>query len=779
MIMHCKNLYKNKSSTQLVLLTATAILFTSPLPVYSQGILEEVVVTARKREESLQDVPISVQALSGEFIQEQGIMDVQALAPYTPNFTYATATGASDILVMRGMGTIGSGVHFEPAVGQVLNGYFSTRSRLGRTALIDLAQIEVLKGPQGAIVGKNTSLGALNIRSNRPTEEFEAKLSTGYNFDHSEGYEVEGIVSGPLTDRIRARAVVNYRDIDGWIQNRNLNSDIQERTDLTTRLMLAMDITEDLSAELMWQRNDLDREGKGREPYICFNPAVSAAQGADCSLNASNQNGNIRRGVEVGEPYTTEGNIYGLTFNWDFEDFTITSLSSFTEYEITDLFDADQRPIERVSIDNFEEYSQFTQEIRLTSTGDNLIDYTLGFMYFTGEMDFKQNTNVAPANTMRHESAGSETDSIAAFGQLDWHINDAFSLTFGGRLTHEDREGQKRQIQSLIYSAIFEGTPIENPVRCVGTGLLGCTNGNDGNGINGAPILGEISKTNFSYNVSLTWNYNDTSMFYATHATGFKSGGFDLRGLGNPARFIFDEEESTNYEIGGKHTFLDGSLRFNWTAYIMEVDGLQLSTNDPVNVQQIVGQADAESSGVEFDILWAATEALNVSVTGSYLDTEYDRFFGACFSTQTVAQGCGVDTNDDGILETVQDQAGQDLAYAPDLTLVLGGDYTWQVGDNMDLKASIKWIYEGERFQQVDNSPFAVQESTNRLDASLVLSGSHGSNPWTVALIGRNLSDEIVNQFSSGSTLAGGGSNVLFTTTEELRVISLKASYGW
>ena len=122
--------------------------------------------------------------------------------------------------------------------------------------------------------------------------------------------------------------------------------------------------------------------------------------------------------------------------------------------------------------------------------------------------------------------------------------------------------------------------------------------------------------------------------FYFTHATGFKSGGFDLRGAGNPANFIFDEEESTNYEIGGKHTFLDGTLRFNWTVYRTEVEDLQVSANDPVLIQQIVAAADATSDGVEFDLLWAATDALTLSLVGAYTDATYDSFTGSCYLSQ-------------------------------------------------------------------------------------------------------------------------------------------------
>ena len=425
-------------------LLSLTVLLTTPIPALAQ--IEEVVVTARKRAESLQDVPISVQTFEGEYIEQQGLFDIGSLAPYTPNFQYSQAPGASDLLIMRGLGTYGSGVHFEPSIGQVFNGYFSTRSRMSRTALIDVAQVEVLKGPQGAIIGKNTSLGAINITSNKPTDEFEAKLAAQYNIGSSGGYEVQGIVSGPLTDRIRGRLVVDRRDIDGWVDNRwtGEKDSAEAREDLTVRVMLDVDITDNFIGEFLYQYNDLDRYGGTREVTHCFVPAANAAQGFDCKLNASNQNGNIRQGVDLGEHYTTDANIVGATFTWDLGDYEVKSLTNYTEYEIGNNFSGDLLATERASIDNFEDYEQVYQELRINSTWDKDWYFTLGFSYLWSDMLFLNNFEWAiPFNFNRHEEANADTDSWALFGQVDWDITEQFTLTFGGRYTDESRDGSK------------------------------------------------------------------------------------------------------------------------------------------------------------------------------------------------------------------------------------------------------------------------------------------------------------------------------------------------
>jgi iron complex outermembrane receptor protein len=758
------------------------------------NVLEEVIVTARKREESLQDIPISVQAFSGNVIAEQGIVALQDLAPYTPSFSYAQAAGASDLYFMRGIGTFGSGIHFEPGVGQVFNGFFSTRGRLGRSALVDVAQVEVLKGPQGAIIGKNTSLGAINITTNKPTEDFEALFAAQYNFEASEGYEVDAVVSGPFSDRVRGRVAINYRDVDGWVKNKPTGNTLPQSKDLTARFMLDVDVTESFTAEFMYQRTDIDREGKARVPAGCQEYAPPAgpphsiaratANGFNCFLTDSNSTQDLRRDSAGGEvfnskePFTLENDFLGMTLVWEMEAFEITSLTGYFSYDITDMFSGDQTDRERVSIQNTESYDQFYQELRINSTTAGDIDYTAGLMYFDGDMDGTQSFHAvagaiggpsAPA-LARHEFYQSQTESLAAFAEIDWHLGDKFTLTLGGRYTDEDRDGAKAQIPGQIYS-----DPSEADVSlCFKAGPLSpCTLGDDGI-TPGAPITGSISDQDFSYNVSLSYAANDSSNFYATYATGFKSGGFDLRGAGNPDKFIFGPEESFNFEVGGKHTLAGGSVRFNWAIFHTEVDDLQTAANDPVIIQQIVAQGDVTSEGVEVDFLWAATDRLRLSFIATWLDAEYDRFIGSCYLSQVeTGTGCLNVEIVAGQRTGVQDLEGEQLVFAPDFQSVLGGDYTLPVGDNKDLIFSAKWIHVGKHFTTIERDPLGIQDATDRFDVTIALYAER----WSLALVGRNLTDEVIQTFGNASTLSGTA--VLATNIEETRAVALRATYNW
>jgi outer membrane receptor protein involved in Fe transport len=758
-------------------------------------VIEEILVTARKREESLQDVPISVQAFSGEEITQQGIVDIQMLAPYTPSFAYTPAAGASDLYFMRGLGTYGSGVHFEPGVGQVFNGYFSTRGRLGRSALIDVAQVEFLKGPQGAIIGKNTSLGAINITTNKPTEEFEGLVGVQYNIEGSEGYEIDGVLSGPFSDAVRGRAAINYRDVDGWVQNTSFNEDIQQQKDLTARLMLDIDFTESFGAELMYQRTDYDREGKARMPGGCLEYAPPAGPphsipraeslGFNCTLTDSNHTLDLMRDSDGGtllnsrEPFTIENDFFGATLMWDLENFEIQSLSSYFSYDITDRFSGDQRDVERVSIENAETYDQFYQELRISSTSDGGTQYTAGLMYFDGEMDMTQTFHavggaVGPPISQpisRHEFASSQTESFAVFGQVDWQMSDTFTLTLGGRYTDEDRSGEKAQRPGVIYSRPneFDLSLCNIPTQP----LSACTMGDDGTTLGGF-ITGSINDTDFSYNVSLRWALGDSSNLYFTHATGFKSGGFDLRGAGDPSKFIFFPEESANYEIGGKHLLADGSVRFNWAIFHTEVDDLQGAANDPVIIQQIVAQGDVTSDGLELDLAWAVSDNFTFTFVGTYLDATYDDFESSCYLSQVEnGTGCMNIGISQGQRAGTQQLAGQQMIYAPDWSHVLGADWNIPIGSDKDLSLSAKWINSSEYYTSIERDPSGLQPSTDRIDATIAFSGES----WSLALVGRNLTDELVRVFGNSSTLSGVA--IYTTNIEQTRSISLRATFNW
>jgi iron complex outermembrane receptor protein len=508
----------------------------------------------------------------------------------------------------------------------------------------------------------------------------------------------------------------------------------------------------------------------------------ATGNGFNCFLDDSSATVDLRRDsdggavFDSGEPFSIENDFFGLTLAWEMDGFDITSLTSYFDYQINDMFSGDQTPRERVSIQNAESYDQWYQEIRINSTNSEDFDYTVGVMYFDGNMDGTQSFHAvagaiggpsAPA-LARHEFYSSETESYAAFAEVDFHLSDAATLTMGGRFTDEDRAGQKAQRPGAVYS---DPSQADTSLCFIRGPLSPCTRGDDGM-TPGAPITGEISEKDFSYNVSLSYAANENSNFYVTFATGFKSGGFDLRGAGNPAKFIFGNEDSTNFEIGGKHTLADGSVRLNWAIFHTKVNDLQAAANDPVIISQIVAQGDATSEGVEVDLLWAVNENFRLSAVATYLDAQYDSFLASCYLGQPeTGTGCMNVTIAAGSRTGVQELGGRQMVFAPDWNYVLGAEYSMPVGGNREVSLSAKWIHMGSHFTSIEMDPLGFQDSTDRLDVTLALY----DQDWSVALVGRNLTDELVHTFTNATTLSGTA--IAATNIEETRAIALRATY--
>lgn len=763
-------------------------------PSVSHAVLEEVVVTARKKVESLQEVPISVQAVTGEFITEQGIFDVQAMTLYTPNLNYATANGANDLLMSRGVGTIGAGVHFEPSVGQVFDGNFISRSRMGRSAFVDLAQVEVLKGPQGAIIGKNTSLGAILVTPRKPTEETEVKLTLGYSFENEEGYDAEAVVSGALSDSVRGRVVYQRKDQEGWTNNLSTDLTAPDRESDTFRGILSFDLTERLTGEVLYQYSEQERIGKYLDVIYCDGgasvEAEFAAGGVNCGRDASfsgvqsDNNGN-----PIDELFTAETDIASLRLDYEFTNgLVLTSQTAVTGYDVFDSFTFALSDNPNLGLWNDENYDQFSQEFRLSGQADRL-NWVAGLYYLENELDFSQQVyaEVGPFNGFTQSRiARSETETTAVFGQVEWDATDDWTLTAGVRYTNEERDGFWTRFGTTDFeSTDFAPASLSRADSC-GRGLLtSTTQGNvdlgiDCNGVALTAFEDSFSDQNISFNLSAARQLN-SGIVYVSYATGFKSGGFDFGGAPNPANFLFDEEETSNLELGGKHEFGD-NIRFNWTLFRMEVDGLQLSSLLPsapgtTPVQGING-ADVTAQGVELELTWAVNDALTANWAVGYSDATFDSLFGTCPPVD-IEGVCGVDLNGDGIEEAAQDQSGQSVPHAPDLSSVFSLDHVAAVGQGLELKSSFRWVYTGDYSTQIENSPLAEQESTNKIDLSVSLSGGK----WMLALVGKNLTDELTYQFSSWGTNAAqavgvtGTPQTLQAYPEQGRTFAIRLTY--
>lgn len=719
--------------------------------------LEEITVTARKREESLLDVPVSIAVVTGESLRNGAVERLEALAPTIPNFHFAEAVSGNDQIFMRG---VGSGVNsgFENSVGQVIDGLFIGRSRFGRALFMDVAQVEILKGPQGALIGKNTTAGAVNIRTARPTETFEGFLSSGWQFEGDKGYTVEGAVSGPFSDRVRARLAFRREEKDGYVYNVVRKRKEMERDSVDVRGTIVFAVNEDLEAMLLLQHGDQTRVGRAREVLSCSAGlrTALAITGEDCLFNLTNSAVNLRNGVEEPAYTNTKGDLANLTLNLQTSLGTLTSVSGYVQYDTRDGWDGDLIAYEGSSIDLNESFEQLSQEIRLVSNTEGPIDYIVGGYYQKADQDnqFKISANFAgpaPLPTLpaafratNNRISAQTSKSTALFGQLTWKLADQWDLTGGVRYTMEDKDGRHREFPTVLYTDTPRAAPAGGPAA------------------NTHDIAASRSEKQFTPNAILQWRPRDGAMAYFSVARGFKGGGFDHT-LSAPQalalqRYQFADEQVIAYELGAKIAFPAQRLQFTAAVFRSDFDDLQVSSLLPDaagTIFKVGNAASARSEGVEFEGRWAPVQRLRLSANVGYLRARYTEFRDApCYTLQTAAQGC---------VNTVQNLSGKPLQFSPKIKGSVDVQYRVPLSSGVDMTLSTRAYYSDRYAMTIDLDPLSFQESYTKYDATIAVEGGEGR--WRIGLIGQNLGNKLTSNF--GNT--GPGDRSVFRFAEPPR----------
>lgn len=706
--------------------------------------LEEIVVTARKREESLQDVPIAVTVVSGDILREENIRKLEDLAPTLPNFFHAESVSGNDQIAVRG---IASGVNFgfENSVGQVFDGVFFGRARFGRSLFMDLERVEILKGPQGALIGKNTTAGAISLTSAKPTDTLQGYIAPAWDFEGDEGWAIEGALSGPLAgETLTGRLSFRVEERDGWLRNLTRNTNESQREEQSIRAQLNWNISENFSASLLYQYSNQEREGRNNEPGACLPPhaAQVATLGDDCTFNYTNSRILLVNGEELQSQTDTEPQLGILTLDWDTDNGTFTSVTALSEYEMTDYLDNDGLSPEGNSIKLSEKFEQFSQEFRFASTGDNIIDYTFGAYYqdidrsTRFQLDFNAMgpapaiPNFPPFARARNNRFTDEvSEAYAIFGEVSWNISDQWRLLAGLRYTDEEKTARSWEFPTVVY------TDIPRPPAPFGPGR------------NVHDVVDTRSESHTTPSLTLQWFPNDDTMLYGKVQTGFKGGGFDAQFSGNRSQaesdLEFEDVEVTAYEVGGKFTFPDSRVRLNIAAFRSEFKDLQVSTllEGSGTVFRVGNAASATTQGIEADITWVPVDGLNLTILAAYLDAKYDDYPDApCYSLQTPATGCVDDS---------QNLSGKTLQYAPEWAFNFQGRYTWALTSELEMTFFGRAYFNDDTALALNMDPRTFQDAYWRFDASIEVADVNGR--WRVSLVGRNLSDELTANWKNAS----------------------------
>ncbi len=773
-----------KKSAMTAVIAASAMLTAT-----AQAQLEEVLVTAQKRSQSLQDVPMAVSALTGADLNAAGVQTVEDLSRLVPSLeVQSTTSSTSANFRIRRVGNLGNIPDFEPAVGVFLDGAFRSRSIFGMGELFDVERVEILRGPQSTLYGKNVTAGVIAIHTASPSEEFEWRGElTGGNMEGANDaalYNFKGGISGPLTDNLGGSLGGSYAYHDETQDQAVAGaSDANDLERYSVRGQLQWDPTDNVSLRgilgtLQQEDNNSYSNDYYYDPegYIAgfVLPTFQEAGISDiCTDNDSRNRTGCNRKTIQSDVYANEATLlanYALDNGW-----VIDSITSYDDYK----FEGTQNDVAQVmapvlKYQDTQEGEAWQQELRLTSAGGETVDWMGGLFYY--HSDFKRGDGgdramfiydslsddpvvsavnqavleapipipFATQGQIGYLDGGQKTDYYAIYGQATWNVTDKFSVTAGARWQREEKDAHVLQ-------------SVNDPSPSI---------------ISLALTPPEISSDNLDRDADeVTWSVSpqyfltDATMVYLTVAHGFKSGGFNT-GFGEVtiADREFDDEDIMHYEAGVKTDLLDGNMRLAASTFYTEYQDYQDAAF--VGGQFTVGNAEkVELKGVELEGTALLTDKLTADLAVSYADLEYDKnTSGQCYPGRVP---------DSPTNPGACDLSGEHPINAPEWKSHLGLTYAQPVSWG-DAYARIDWSWTDEYNTSFSADPRLKQDSYSWVNARI---GTHWNNLEFVVW-GDNLTDEDVATVDAVANIyAGDNSYQSFLMPPRSYGLTMRANY--
>jgi outer membrane receptor protein involved in Fe transport len=715
------------NSKKIINMALTAIILISSPFAYTQT-LEEVIVTAQIREQSLQDVPISVSAIDGEVIEDRSVDNLQSLSASIPNFM-VVETQIDTSISIRGVRS-GANKGFEQSVPMNFDGVTYPRSQLARTPLVDLERVEVLRGPQPTLFGKNAIGGAVSVTSAKPTEEFEGKFSTSFESEHDESQSLV-VLSGPLSDDLLGRLTVSTREMDGWITNQRMKRVEPQRDETYIRGQLAWTDSNDIDYNLKVETADFDSVGYAMEALapqdgygLVFAGPIAVETNEDW----------VRSSGETFSQNTMDNFVFTSNIPLD-NGGTLTSITSMVEYDSYEVLDIDYVALEILDGTNqTEKYEQTSQEIRYTSPGGEDLDYIVGAYFQSADVDVTDyvplGSFLALAGPPVSMLVGTNWDRLykqssemySVFGQADINLEGNWRLTVGARYSNEDKDGSRNLTLDGTGTALA-GSPMLN-VLWAAVLNVGPHN-----------IASSRSESSFDPMVRLSYDLSDNAQMYVSYTEGSKAGGFDIRGNSIPGTPLvssaggweFEEEKATNIEWGYK--MKSDRASFDFTYFTTEYEDLQTSVFDGVLGFKVGNASAAELDGFEMQGRYLIAEGLEFYGSLASLNYEFTDWKNSQCAYGEVA------TN--GIY---CDRSGASVILAPEDTANAGFAYETVLSNNWVLDANLNVDYSSEYFVTTNLDKNIKENGYSKV--GLVLGLESSDRKWRLSLIGDNLTDE-------------------------------------
>lgn len=723
----------------------------------SYGIIDEIIVTARKKAERLIDVPVAVSAISPLTLERYATNTFAAISEQVPQLIIGeVTTQVGGSINLRGVGAGQSNPATDNPVSINVDGIQVSQGNILQLGQYDVERVEVLRGPQTLFFGKNSPAGVISLVSKDPGEEFEAQVRAGYEAMAKQKF-VEGIVSGPLGGGFGARLVGYFSDQDGWFQNTVTEipgvsfppavDTGPSQSEIFLRGTLTYASPDgDFNARLKINYGEVDRDNgitaiAQRSACALGTPQLAAAV-TDCTLDRFYANTNLSPSLAAATPGFGDGVAFFKTnqtlvsFEWDYalsETLNLTSVTGFFrgDQDTMDNFTQTDLPLvaSRSNLIN----EQWTQELRLASNYEGKVNFLVGGFY--------QNANLANGDGNPVGFAAGlfgpdpfifpisafevDTDALSVFGQVSVDVTDTLELTAGARYSHEEKE-----IGGTVGGAAFE---VARPTR---------------------------DFDDFSPEVTISYRPTDSTTIYASYREGFVSGGYNItatQAVGATIDPSFDQTTTRGGEIGVKGYLADEQIRYDLTAYYYKYKGLQVSAFDTQSVSlTTLNAASANVRGIEGNIFVKpdAIPGFDLQASAAFNRGDYGTFIGGCFGGQTIAQGCSLDPGAGGAFNS-QDLSGEPLVRSPRWALSTTANYERPITSSLTGFASFNVIYSSAYQTMLEADPRAIQDGFFTVNANVTLKDPEGD--WQLSVIARNITQNFATTSAFPSVLTGSG----------------------
>lgn len=680
-----------------------------------EATLQAVTVTATRREESLQKVPVAVSVIDGEQLERDSRNSVATIVQQVPSLNFRTGASNKDTsLFVRGVGTISTSPGVEPTVATVIDGVVYARPGQATLDLMDLQRVEVLRGPQGTLFGKNASAGVLNITSKAPTAETHGYIDQSY-FSGNESRTRFGLGGSLIPETLKGSITTLFGSYDGNVDNQYNGQEVNGYNRKGARGKLEFTPNDELTftfiADYMQSHDDA--------PNGVVSQALTPAfAGALNPVRASDDNRKINTNTRTHVEDVNKG--LSGQLDWQLGDYTLTSITAWRGWDNTQYQDGDRLGTITAAFPGTADkgdlaFDQYSQELRLASPKGEFLEYVGGLFYMHGkDNETYQRTLTTPTSSNRGIADYSTTnDSYAVFGESTLNFRSDFRGIAGLRFTHDELEYDHRRVSTSTTTV---------------SGIQPATSSS-----------GSVDEDGWSGRLGLQYDLSDSVTSYLTYSRGYKGPAYNVFFNMQPRDTeALKPETSNTWEAGIKATTWNNRLTTNLAVFHSEYDNYQANFFDTVAgqvVTRLINAGSVSTEGVELDYALQATRQLKLSGALAYTHARIDQF--AC--PAGAAASCNVD--------------GKPLPYTPDWKSYVRADYSIPLDNGLDIELGTDYSWQSEVQYDISQNPDTKQGAYGLWNASVALADY--SEGWRVALLAKNLTDK-----SYSPLLASGGSYI-------------------